>query len=289
MFLDVIFMQLKTNSDRTMNKILIINIIVAVFSQTNAFSQVGGLSNSKVVLPATATVAAGDFEFEPSFDVFWYNQEWNLDGKTIDNSDIIRFSSISYRFTSGFKHNIEVGLAVPENVSSLNFGLKWLFWKNNGKSFALQSGVNFATHDGIIGNTQESMTEKFLTEESKRVLVNGLIFTYEPNEKLSIDTDATFSLYSSEIDLQTVNYSGTLDIGAGYFLTNRFQTILELNSAWISFENSIFNSSKTNGTLGIKYTPNDGTAIIFGLKQDLFGSNNPKGLSFVGAFTFLMG
>jgi len=262
-----------------MNKIIILNIIVAVFSSTNVFAQVGGLSNSKVVLPATATVKAGDFEFEPSFNVFWGNRMWDTDGNLLVLDSTSRESGLAYRFTSGFKHNIEAGLTVPEDISSLSFGFKWLFWKNNAKSFAFQSGVIFDSETKVIAETEKSM----------KVITNGIIFTYEPNNKLSIDTDATFSLYSTEIDDQTVNYSGTFDIGVGYFLTNQFQTIVELNSTWISFENSIVNSSKTNGTLGIKYTPNDRVAIIFGLKQDLIGSNNVKGVSFGGAFTFLIG
>lgn len=262
-----------------MNKIFIMNIVVAVFSSTNVFSQVSGISNSKVVLPATGTVAAGDFEFGPSFDVFWSNQQWNQNGKTVDLNNTNRESGLAYRFTSGFKHNIEAGLIVTEDVSSLSFGLKWLFWKNDDKSFAFQSGVNFESGNRVINETEESL----------KILTNGIIFTFEPSEKLSIDTDATFSFYSTEIDLQSVNYSGTFDIGAGYLLTSQFQAIVELNSTWLSFENSFYNSSKTNGTLGFTFYPNDGVVVIFGVKQDLFGSNNAKGISFIGAFTFLMG
>lgn len=262
-----------------MKKILILIIIMTVFSSKNVLAQVSGLSNSKVVLPATGTVAAGDFEFEPSFNVFWYNRMWDEDGTLLALPNTIRESGLGYRFTAGFEHDIEVGLVVTEDVSSLGFGLKWLFWKNNGKSFALQSGLDFESDDRVLSESEKSM----------KVITNGLIFTYEPNEKLSIDTDATYSWYSTEIDFLPVNYSGTFDIGVGYMLTNQFQAIVELNSTWISFENSNFNSSKTNETLGIKYTPNDSVAIIFGLKQDLIGSNNVKGVSFGGAFTFLIG
>lgn len=262
-----------------MNKILIINIIITIFSSTNVFAQVGGISNSKVVLPATGPVGAGDFEFEPAFDVFWYNQLWDNGGNLLTLSNTIRESGLGYRFTAGFEHDIEVGLIVPEDVSSLSFGLKWLFWKNNEKSFALQSGLDFESDDRVLSESEESM----------KVITNGLIFTYEPNEKLSIDTDATFSLYSTEINSQSVNYSGTFDIGVGYLLNNQFQAIVELNSTWISFDNSLLNSSKTNGTIGFTFYPNDGTVVIFGVKHDMFGTNDAKGVSFVGAFTFLMG
>ena len=112
-----------------MNKILILIIIVTVFSSKIVLAQVSGISNSKVVVPATETVGAGDFEFEPSFNVFWYNQLWDEHGTLLALSNTIRESGLAYRFTAGFKHNIEVGLTVPEDVSSLNFGFKWLFWK----------------------------------------------------------------------------------------------------------------------------------------------------------------
>jgi len=251
-------------------------IWLSVFA-VNAFAQISGISNSKIVVPESGTVPAGKFEFEPAFDVFRSNQKWDQDGNLFNLNNRSTESGLGFRLTAGFSHDIEAGLIVPQDVSSLNFGLKWQFWKGSDVSLALQSGINFDTESGVRSN--EAKTAK--------IIGSGLIVTYILSENLSVDSDFTFSYHSNDMADAPVNWSNTLNIGIGYFLHENFQGVAELNSAWAHLVNS-GSKSKTSGVLGFTYNASKLTKVIMGVKYDLFGSNNDKGIAYIGAFTFVI-
>ena len=251
-------------------------ILPSVFA-VNAFAQISGISNSKIVVPASETVPAGTFEFEPSFEVFRSNQAWNKDGSLFNRDSTTTESALGFRFTAGFSHNIEAGLIVPQDVSSLNFGLKWQFRSGGDASLALQSGINFDTKSGVRSN--EAKTAK--------IIGSGLVLTYIISEKVSVDSDFTISYHSNDMEDEPVNWSNTLNIGIGYNLNEKFQGIVELNSAWARFVNS-GSTSKTSGVFGFTYYTSELTKVIMGVKYDLFGSNNVKGIAYIGAFTFVI-
>ena len=253
-------------------------VILLTFKTGIAFAQISGISNSKVVVPGTETVGVRVFEFEPAFDVFSSSNEWDSDGnqKTLDS--LTTESSHGFRFTTGVKKNLEVGMILPNDVSSLNFGLKWLFWNNNDLSIALQSGLNFDAANG-----------KVLKKEGwGKVLGSGLIATYEPDGNYSVDSDFSFSFYSNDIDGQPTGHSGTFNIGASYSLTDNINGIVEYNFKWITFESEIFNAEKGNGLVGFTFYASESAKVIMGLKSDIHGSNNLKGNTFIAAFTFLI-
>ena len=251
-------------------------IWLSVFA-VNAFAQISGISNSKIVVPASETVPAGAFEFEPAFEVFRSNQKWDQDGNLFNLNSRTTESALGFRLTAGFSHNIEAGLIVPQDASSLNFGLKWQFRSGGDASLALQSGINFDTESGVRSN--EAKTAK--------IIGSGLVLTYIISEKVSVDSDFTISYHSNDMEDEPVNWSNTLNIGIGYFLHENFQGIVELNSAWARFVNS-GSTSKTSGVFGFTYNASELTKVIMGVKYGLFGSNNDKGIAYIGAFTFVI-
>ena len=252
-------------------------ILPSVFA-VNAFAQISGISNSKIVIPESGTVPAGTFEFEPAFEVFRSNQKWDQDGNLFNLNSRTTESALGFRLTAGFKHNIEAGLVVPQDASSLNFGLKWQFRSGGDASLALQSGINFDTKSGVRSNEAKTA----------RTLGSGLVLTYVISEKLSIDSDFTFSHHSNDITDEPVNWSNTLNIGIGYNLNEKFQGIEELNSGRSYFADSVLTASKTTGVLGFTYYASELAKVIMAVKYDLFGSNNVKGIAYIGAFTFVI-
>ncbi len=243
----------------------------------NAYAQISGISNSKIVLPESGTVPAGAFEFEPAFEVFRSNQLWDQEGNLFNIDSITTESAFGFRFTAGFSHNIEAGLIVPQDASSLNFGLKWQFRSGGDASLALQSGINFDTKSGVRSN--EAKTAK--------IIGSGLVLTYIISEKLSIDSDFTFSYHSNDTEGEPVDLSGTMNLGIGYYLHENFQGVVEINSEWARFVNSC-SSSKTSGVLGFTYNASELTKVIMGVKYDFFVSKNDKGIAYIGAFTFVI-
>ena len=251
-------------------------ILLSVFA-VNAFAQINGISNSKVVVPESGTVPAGSFEFEPAFEVFRSNQKWDQDGNLFDLGNRTTESALGFRLTAGFKHNIEAGLIVPQDASSLNFGLKWQFRSGGDASLALQSGINFDTKSGLRLN--EVKTAK--------IIGSGLVLTYIISEKVSVDSDFTISYHSNDTEGEPVDLSGTMNLGIGYYLHENFQGVIEINSGWAQFVNS-GSTSKTSGVLGFTYNASELTKVIMGVKYDLFGSNSDKGIAYIGAFTFVI-
>ena len=254
------------------------SVVLLTFNIVAIFAQISGISNSKVVVPGAETVAVGIFEFEPAFESFASSSVWNSDGKLAELNINIVESSHGFRFTTGLIKNLEVGMILPSDVSSLNFGLKWLFWNRNDLSVALQSGLNF---DAAIGTFQKE-------EGRGKVFGSGIVLTYEPGENYSVDSDISVSFYSNDIDGQPVGHSGTFDIGASYRLLNNFYGVAEYNFKWIAFDNIKFDSKKGNGLAGFTFNASQSAKVIMGLKYDIHGSNNPKGMKFIAAFTFLI-
>ncbi|TFB10121.1 hypothetical protein E3V55_06525 [Candidatus Marinimicrobia bacterium MT.SAG.3] len=253
-------------------------LIILAFNIGIAAAQISGISNSKVVVPGAETVRAGVFEFEPAFEVFSSDSEWDSAGILIPLSGTTTESSHGFRFTTGLIKNLEVGLIIPSDVSSLNFGLKWLFWNRRELSVALQSGVNF---DAAIGTYPKE-------EVGGKVFGSGFVATYEPEGNYSIDSDISFSFYSNDIDGQPVGHSGTFDIGVSYKLFEKFYGVTEYNFNWIKYELEVLNAEKGSGLVGFTFYASQLTKIIMGLKYDIHGSNNPKGMKFIAAFTFLI-
>lgn len=253
-------------------------VVLLTFNIGTGFAQISGISNSKVVVPGAETVGVGVFEFEPAFESFASSNIWNSDGNLVTSDSTTVESSHGFRFTTGVKENLEVGIILPSDVSSLNFGLKWLFWNRNDLSVALQSGLNF---DTAIGTFQKK-------EGRGKVIGAGLVLTYEPGGNYSVDSDISFSFYSKEIDGQSVSHSGTFDIGASYRILNNFYGVAEYNFKWIAFDNIKFDSKKGNGLAGFTFNASQLTKVIMGLKYDIHGSNDFKGVTYIAAFTFII-
>lgn len=253
-------------------------VALLTFNTGIASAQISGISNSKVVVPGTETVGVRDFEFEPAFETFSSNSAWDGDGNLSKFDNTSTESGHGFRFTTGLKKDLEVGIILPSDVSSLNFGLKWLFWRRSELSAALQTGLNFDAANGKFPNE----------ERGGKVLGGGLVFTYEPDGNYSVDSDISFSFYSKEIDGQSVGHSGTFNIGVSYAFTKIFHSVVEYNFNWITFENKNFDSRKGSGLAGFTFNASQLTKVIMGLKYDIHGTNNPKGVTFIAAFTFLI-
>ena len=66
-----------------------------------------------------------------------------------------------------------------------------------------------------------------------------------------------------------------------YFLNITFLTVIKY---WITFDNKDFDSKIGNGILDFTFGASRSTLVIMGLQYDLYGTNNPKGISYLAAF-----
>ncbi|HSE83971.1 MAG TPA: transporter [Thermodesulfobacteriota bacterium] len=247
----------------------IILIVVNLIYAGTALA-VGGISNSKIIVPNTETVEKGHFEVEPFFGLVLID----------DADDTVQFDG-GVRFTLGVLQNMEAGanfgyLRIDDsdladrdsNFGDIEVGLKYRFLdedKNIPFSLAYQGGVTFPTS----GDDAPWVFE-----------LGGLILTKNFTDEFSMDADFVFAL----IEDDSIGFVS--EIGFGYFLKPWFQPVVEL--AYF-FENpdSEDNLSAITLTGGFTAPVNDVLTIIIGISSDIYTNNVDNVVVLTAAFTFL--
>ena len=247
----------------------IIFLVLVLFSFHEVFA-VGGISNTKVIVPSTETVPERHFEIEPFFGLVFVDDE--------DNS--VGFDA-GGRFTLGVVDNLEIGanagyLSVedsnvidPEaNLGNVEAGMKFRFIDEGDKfpfSLAYQGGITFPTS----GSNDLWVIEPF-----------GLILTKNFSDSFSLDTDIVLALVEDK------SAGFVAELGFGYFVRPWFQPVIE---AGYSFEDAEREGSVSvfNITAGFTAPVSEMLTIIFGVTPDLHTRNIDKKLLITTAFTFL--
>jgi len=246
---------------------------LAVFIHPMEAFPVGGISNTKVIVPSAETIPKGHFEAEPGFELAF---DRDGDGSTSFES--------SLRYTLGFSERFEAGVTVTyltiKDTDSTDAdgsfgdtaaGLKFRFMdEGRGSPFSLayQGGITFPTNG-------EDDTWEFEFA--------GLVLTKDFSEKLSLDADAVISVIDG--DEQPDAFKFVAEAGVGYFVTPWFQPVLELG---YSLENPEDGSSVSIITLtgGFTAPVSEMLTIIIGISPDLYADNSDKGVAISAVFTF---
>ena len=231
---------------------------------------VGGISNSKIVVPSAETVEKGRFEVEPFFALVFVD----------DSDDSVRFEG-GGRFTIGALENLEVGANIgyltvnDSNVigrdtdfGDIEAGLKYRFLdqtENFPFSLAYQGGITFPTS----GGDAEWVFE-----------LGGLILTKDFTDKFSMDSDFVFALIEYDA------WSLVTEVGFGYFVTSWFQPVIEAAYSFESPENEE-NVHVFNVTAGFTAPVTDYLTIIIGVTTDVHTENTDEQVVLSAAFTFL--
>lgn len=231
---------------------------------------VGGISNSKIIVPSTDTVPKNHIEIEPFFNF----------SRTDDALDSVSLGFGS-RFTLGVLNNLEAGfnlnyLEIEDtddtdteyDFGNIEVGLKCRLIDQNESvpfSLAYQGGVTFPTG----GDDQQWLFEPA-----------GLIITRNYTDKLSSDLDLVISFDEKD------TFGMVSNLGLGYYVTNQFQPVIETS---YSYENPVSADDIhiINGTAGFTAPVNETLTVILGLTYDLFTENTDDELAVTAAFTFL--
>lgn len=248
-------------------RICILMVIISVLMiQTNAFA-VGGISNSKVIVPNTETVPSANFEFEPFFGAVFTDN-------SVDSKDY----EAGIRFTKGIFHNLEAGFNVvfltinDSDVTEADYdfgdispGVKYRFYDTDLFSLAYQGGFTIPTSSGDTDWVFEP---------------GGLILTKNFTDRLSLDVDGVFGFDENE------NVFVTSNAGLGYFVTDNFQPVFEVNYL---YENPDSGSSSDvlSFTGGFTANLNSFTTLIIGFSWDVVSDNADDSFAVTSALTLL--
>ena len=231
---------------------------------------VGGISNSKVIVPSAETVPKKQLEIEPFFGLVF-----------IDDSDNTIGFEGGTRFTVGVLNDLEIGtnlgylsvedsdvISTESNFGNIAFGMKYRFI-DQGQQFPF----SLAYQGGITVPTSTS-DDKWIFEPF------GLILTKDFSESFSMDADVVLAL------VENASVGFVADIGFGYFIRPWLQPVIE---AGFSFEDPDGEESISvlNVTAGFTSPVNEMLTIIIGVTPDVYTRNTDNEILISAAFTFL--
>ncbi len=229
---------------------------------------VGGISNSKVIVPSTDTVPYKRFEFEPFF-VF----------NIVDDNDNSKLFGGGVRITYGLLENTEFGVSVnylsfedsdiiqsSTDFGDIQAGLKLrLFDQSDNIPFSLayQAGISIPVSDNI----------PWLIEPG------GLILTTNITERFSMDVDAVFGI------LEDNAWTFISEVGFGFYITDWLQPVVEAAYGYEDPEDEE-NIKIVKITGGFTANATDWMTIILGVTKDVYTRGTDDELIFTAAFTF---
>ncbi len=261
----------------TKKKILLGIVLLISF---NLYSQVGGLSASKLSTMCTNTVGNKTIEFEPSFGVSLTNSVWTSDGGLQNsfstNDSINSEASTGFRFSYGAFKNMEIGVKVPTNVNMINLGMKYKLPFGDIFTTGLLAGLNTP-----IGN------KTFKGFENSMSYAGGFVTSLSLTDKFAIDSDFQFQKYISS---SNVNHYSDIFIGTdfGYFVTNKLQFVLGANYSSSYFKESILNNYLLTLNMGFTIEHAENFILVVNTPYDVLGKMSPKSFGVGLALTIMI-
>jgi len=245
-------------------------VLVLLISDTAEVFGVGGISNSKVIVPSAETVPKKHVEFEPFFSF-----------EFVDDSDNTFRLGGGARLTFGVLENLEIGANVNylnhensdlidtvNDFGDIDAGLKFRFLDQGEKypfSLAYQGGVSFPTSGA---------------DAPWFIEPGGLILTKDFSEEFSMDADFIFGIVEDDA------WNFISNIGFGYYLVPWFQAVVEAAYAYEDIDGGR-STQVVNITPGFTSPVTDWLTVIVGVTPDIYSENTEKEVVITTAFTFL--
>ena len=249
-----------------------------------AYSQVGGISASKLGTLCTTTVPEGTIEFEPYFGYSISSNIFDSNGKVQElyssPDSTMNFASSGFRFSYGLMNNLEIGVTVPVSVSEVSFGAKYKLPLEGKCAVGILAGYNT-----ILGN--QVYDRRNAIYEQTPAFVGGLIITYDFTNKLSLDFDAQYQKHTqSTIGGHTDGIFLNSDIG--YYFIEKANFIIGLNYHYKIFDNNKDNSYLLTLNTGITIEKAKNFILVINLPFDLMGKNEYRTKGFGLALTIML-
>jgi hypothetical protein len=265
-----------------MKKTLI--ILGLFFLAHNSYSQIGGLSASKLGTLNTDAVPARMMEFEPFFSYASTNHTFDTNGIIHDlfetSDSILFFSSFGFRFSYGLFKDFEIGISVPVDVSIVSYGAKYKLPFKSKFTFALMGGYN-----SIVGNS--IYVKRNSSHESTSAVVSGLIVTYDLSDKFSCDFNVQ---YQKHINITAEGHTRGVFINSdiGYYFIENVNFILGLNYFFKEYDTFENNSHLFTLNPGVTIERAKKFILVLNAPLDLIGKNEYKTTGFGLALTIML-
>ncbi|NOX16761.1 MAG: transporter [Chlorobi bacterium] len=264
-------------------------VIFIFYSMAEVYSQVGGLSASKLSTLTTTTVPNSSVEFEPSIGVGFTRNMWNSDGALVpisaEDDSIFVGSNLFFRFTYGVSERLEIGATVPSDVNFLSFGAKYFIPFDEKLSFGVVAGVN-----APIGNGGYRVFNKSINHlEYDPALAFGVIVSYLFNKDFSLDFDTQYQYHPGAKDEISLNaFDVFVNSDLGYYFVNGIQGIIGINySGYFTGENNL-GSYRVAMNVGATIERAKNFILVFSFPFDIIGKNTNRYYGFSLALTIMI-
>ncbi len=255
-------------------------LTLSVFLAGQLYSQIGGISGSKLRSYCVDVVDHHHIEFEPAFYYGQSRKNWNDNGELqnsfLSSDSINRFSGVGMRFTYGLFDKLEVGVSIPLDMKTGSFGARYVLYQKNNTGFALMAGINIPMGEG-------SFNRGVKTEDNATQAGFGGVFTYQRGEHFSVDANLEYDHFLKE---PTSTKIGTVytSIDAGYYFFNRqLQLIGAVGYEHSHLENKL-NQNRLTIYPGATIEANN-FIIVLTFPFDVYGRNVNKTTGFSLALT----
>ncbi len=262
-----------------MKRFLILSIISLMLCHP-LYSQVGGISGSKLSAYCVDVVDHHKLEFEPAFfhfksDSYW-DDEGNLQNLSISGDSVRWVTGLGFRITYGLFDVLEIGAAISSDVQTSNWGLRYVLTDNPKYNFALMAGVNIP-----LGN--KTIDKALNLSSTIPSAGGGVVFSAQFSDKLSLDFNGQyFSFLEKPADENKGSLYYNLDVGY-YIFSKTLQLI-----AGVSYQHSVFKDFETRVMTffpGITIETGENYILVLSALFDIYGKNTPKNSGIALALT----
>ncbi|MCP4522380.1 MAG: hypothetical protein GY827_11925 [Cytophagales bacterium] len=164
-----------------------------LFLSLVTFSQVGPYSNGTLVSPTEESVSPKSLELQFGADAYFSRSQW-ADNRELETSDTTTVnSSLSLQFNSGITEDLEWGVILPIDASSVMAGLKYRFLRKDSTR-RLGMAIGAWTEFGL-GNRSYNHTIR--TDDNTPSLGASLIASYRFSDKWVMYSDVS-SIHTRE-------------------------------------------------------------------------------------------
>ena len=254
-------------------------IIICLTYSPLLWSQIGGISGSKLASYCVNVVDHKRLEFEPGVyslnsGAFWDNNS-NLLNYFQTPDSLITKCGMYIRLTYGLWNKLEFGVSIDSDLHNSSWGMRYVIFQKEKLGLAAISGINFPLANKL-------QNKNISLENTTRSFGGGLVATYNFNDRFSADLNYQYMIPFS---LEQLNY-GTQhisNIDLGYYMENKhFQLIGSLGYAYNAEEN--FTSEVLTLCYGFTIET-DKFIFVFGFPHNIYGRNATKNKGLIVAVT----
>ena len=266
----------------TFGKSLIV-LAIATFSVQQVFSQVGGISGSKLAAVCVDVVDHKKIEFEPGFyhsrATKYWDGESNLQNLYSTGDSTRAVTGMYFRFTYGLWDRLEIGVSISTNLAQSSWGARIVAFQNEKIGVAIIAGANIPFGNGSID--QKTRLSELLTSVG-----GGGVFSANITKNFSLDFVAQYMAFLKETENNSKgSWYFNADLGY-YFFDHQLQLI-----AGLGYQNAVFENF-TNQILtvypGATIEAGKNYIIVISAPFDVYGENALKnaGINFALTLTF---